>query len=152
MTDPRPADGPDTSRVEAFSDGVFAIVITLLVLDLRVPDVPKGQMWSGLLAQWPGYVAYIASFLYVAVVWLNHKAAFNRIKCMDRGLRWANLGVLFFTALLPFPTLLVSHALREDNLADQRTAVVAYALASALLCTSWLVFFHYLAHQPRSRR
>ncbi|MFI5490368.1 TMEM175 family protein [Micromonospora echinaurantiaca] len=62
----------DTSRAIAFSDAVFAIIITLLVLDLRVPDVPPGRLLFGLLEQWPGYVAYLASYAYVAVVWLNH--------------------------------------------------------------------------------
>lgn len=62
----------DTSRVEAFSDAVFAIVITLLVLDLRPPAVAPGQLLAGLLAQWPMYLAFVTSFLYIGVVWLNH--------------------------------------------------------------------------------
>lgn len=135
----------DTARAEAFSDGVFAIVITLLVLDLRVPEVEPGRLLSGLLAQWPAYTAYLASYLYVAVVWLNHKATFKRIRETDRGFHWANLFVLFTTALLPFPTAVVSHAMQEDNAADQHTAVALYALVGALLCVSWLGLFHYLA-------
>jgi uncharacterized membrane protein len=78
----------DTARVEAFSDGVFAIIITLLVLDLRKPEVGPGQLLSGLLQQWPTYLAYVTSFLYVGVVWQNHRAAFNRICLIDRGLHW----------------------------------------------------------------
>ncbi|MEW1587282.1 TMEM175 family protein [Micromonospora vinacea] len=132
----------------AFSDAIFAIIITLLVLDLRVPDVPPGRLLSGLLAQWPSYVAYLASYSYVAVVWLNHKAAFNRIQQADRGLHWTNLFVLFSTALLPFPTSVVSHALQEHNNADQRVGIAFYALVGALLCASWLAFYHYLARNP----
>ncbi|WP_176731895.1 TMEM175 family protein [Micromonospora rhizosphaerae] len=64
----------------AFSDAIVAIVITLLVLDLRVPNVRPGRVLSGLLGQWPAYVASFVSYSYVAVVWLNHKAAFNRSK------------------------------------------------------------------------
>ncbi|MGW4464978.1 TMEM175 family protein [Micromonospora sp. NPDC004704] len=134
----------DTTRAEGFSDGVLAIIITLLVLDLRVPQVESGHLLSGLLAQWPAYGAYFASYVYVAVVWLNHKATFNRIRTADRGLHWANLFVLFTTALLPFPTAVVSHALQEHNQQDQRVAVAFYALVGALVCASWLVFFHYL--------
>jgi uncharacterized membrane protein len=78
----------------AFSDGVFAIVITLLVLDLRPPRVKAGQLLRGLLEQWPTYTAYVTSYLYVAVVWLNHKAAFQRIRWLDRGTSWANFGIL----------------------------------------------------------
>lgn len=138
----------DTSRAVAFSDAIFAIIITLLVLDLRVPNVPPGRLLSGLLGQWPAYVAYLASYSYVAVVWLNHKAAFNRCQQVDRGLHWMNLFVLFTTALLPFPTIVVSHALQEHDNADQRVAISFYALIGALLCASWLAFYHYLARHP----
>lgn len=138
----------DTSRALAFSDAIFAIIITLLVLDLRVPNVPPGRLLTGLLSQWPAYVAYLASYSYVAVVWLNHKAAFNRIQQVDRGLHWMNLFVLFTTALLPFPTIVVSHALQEHNNADQRVAIAFYALIGALLCATWLAFYHYLARHP----
>ncbi|MFC4150051.1 TMEM175 family protein [Micromonospora mangrovi] len=132
----------------AFSDAIFAIIITLLVLDLRPPDVPPGHLLSGLLGQWPAYVAYLASYSYVAVVWLNHKAAFNRIQQTDRGLHWMNLLVLFTTALLPFPTIVVSHALQEHDKADQRVAIAFYALIGASLCATWLAFYHYLARRP----
>jgi uncharacterized membrane protein len=135
----------DTRRAEAFSDAVFAIVITLLVLDLHPPEAAQGQLLQGLLNQWPTYLAYVTSYAYVAVVWLNHKAAFRRIRYADRGLHWANLGILFTTALLPFPTAVVSNAVEEGNGADIRTAVALYALVGALLSLSWLVFFHYLA-------
>ncbi|MEV1155864.1 TMEM175 family protein [Micromonospora chokoriensis] len=138
----------DTSRAVAFSDGILAIIITLLVLDLQVPDVPPGRLLPGLLSQWPSYAAYLASYSYVAVVWLNHKAAFNRIQQTDRGLHWVNLFVLFSTALLPFPTAVVSHALQEHNNMDQRVAIAFYALIGALLCAAWLAFYHYLAKNP----
>ncbi len=135
-------------RAEAFSDGVIAIVITLLVLDLRPPHGQPGQLLSGLLQQWPTYLAYAASYLYVAVVWLNHKAAFARIRVMNRGLHWANFGVLATTALLPFPTSVVAEAIENGNRTDARVAVALYALIGALLCASWWLFFHYLARHP----
>ena len=94
----------DTRRAEAFSDGVLAIIITLLVLELKPPQGEPGRLLAGLLAQWPTYLAYVTSYLYVAVIWLNHKATFKRIHTIDRGLHWANVGVLFTTALLPFAT------------------------------------------------
>ena len=139
----------DTARVEAFSDGVFAIIITLLVLDVRTPMVGPGQLLSGLLQQWPTYLAYVTSFLYVGVVWQNHHAAFDRIRLIDHGLHWANLGLLFTTALLPFPTVVISDAIQKGNAADARTAVGLYALIGALLCVSWLVFFRYLSRHPQ---
>ncbi|BCB76150.1 hypothetical protein GCM10022251_68220 [Phytohabitans flavus] len=139
---------PDTGRAEAFSDGVLAIVITLLVLNLRVPVTEPGDLREGLLDQWPAYVAYVASFGNVAVVWLNHRAAFARLRRSSRGLQWANLFVLFTTVLLPFPTAVVSRALQDENLTDQRTAVVLYALANILLSVSWAMFFQYLMRHP----
>jgi uncharacterized membrane protein len=139
----------DTTRALAFSDGVFAIIITLLVLDLHLPRVPAGRLLAGLLGQWPAYLAYLASYAYVAVIWLNHKHAFLRIRAMDRGLHWANLGLLFWTALLPFPTAVLSAALTRGNPADERTAVAFYALIGALLCGSFLTLFRYLSHHPR---
>jgi uncharacterized membrane protein len=138
----------DTRRAESFADAVFAIVITLLVLELRPPDAAPGQMLSGLLQQWPTYLAYVTSYLYIAVVWLNHKHAFLRIRWMSRGLHWANLGILFTTALLPFATALIADAMQEGNPADERTAVTVYALIGVLLCGSWVVFFRYLSHHP----
>lgn len=144
----RKNDEADTSRAVAFSDGIFAIIITLLVLDLQPPEAEPGQLLSGLLRQWPTYLAYLTSYLYVAVVWLNHKGAFRRIRSTDRGLHWVNFGVLFTTALLPFPTAVISATIREGNLADEQTAVALYALIGALLCASWLAFYHYLSQHP----
>jgi uncharacterized membrane protein len=138
----------DTVRAEAFSDGVLAIIITLLVLDLRPPDAEPGQLLSGLLRQWPAYLAYVISYLYVGIVWTNHKAAFRRIHWMDQGLHWANLLVLFTTALLPFPTAVVSRTLEIGNLADESVAIAFYALIGTLLSLSWLVFYQYLCFHP----
>jgi uncharacterized membrane protein len=138
----------DTARLESFSDGVLAIIITLLVLDLRPPEAEPGGLDRGLTDQWPTYVAFLTSFLYVGVVWLNHHAAFRRIRLVDRGLHWTNLGLLFTTALLPFPTAVVADAIEAGEPADARTAVVLYAVIGSLLCVSWLVFFIYLASHP----
>lgn len=67
----------DTNRAEAFSDAVIAIVITLLVLELTPPETEPGELLAGLLGQWPTYLAYAASYIYLAVIWLNHKSAFS---------------------------------------------------------------------------
>jgi uncharacterized membrane protein len=132
----------DTERVEAFSDGVFAIVITLLVLDLRAPEPAHGTLLAGLGRQWPAYVAYIASFSYVGVIWLNHHEAFSRIRRVNRGLQFANLFLLFTTALIPFPTAVVSQTLIEGiGSDDARTAVAFYAIMAAAMCASWLILY-----------
>ena len=148
LSQTRTGERADTGRAEAFSDAVLAIIITLLVLDLRPPEFSPGKLWIGLLQPWPTYLAYVTSYLYVGVVWTNHKAAFRRIRYIDRGLHWANLGILFTTALLPFPTAVIAQAMQHGNRADERTAVAFYALIGALLCASWLIFFRYLSHHP----
>ncbi|MET0725137.1 MAG: TMEM175 family protein [Leifsonia sp.] len=132
----------------AFSDGVIAIVITLLILDLRPPTTEPGGLLAALLDEWPTYLAYAASYTYLAVIWLNHKAAFTRIQEMDRGLQWSNLGILATLALIPWPTAVIAETARTGNLADERVAVALYAIVGALLCLSWLVFFSHLARHP----
>ena len=138
----------EPGRAVAFSDAIIAIVITLLVLDLRPPKSEPGELMAGLLAEWPTYLAYAASYTYLAVIWMNHKAAFTRIKEMDIGLQWANLGLLATLALVPWPTAVIAETARTGNLQDERVAVALYALIGALLCVAWLVFFSYLARHP----
>jgi uncharacterized membrane protein len=139
----------DTTRVEAFSDGVFAIAMTALVFDLKNPDHRPGHLLQGLLDQWPAYGSFLASFIYIGVIWMNHHAAFTRICRVDRRLRFANLGVLLQTVLLPFPTAVMSATLQEHNVYDQRIAVALYALFGALLCIAWIAFFHNLVRRPQ---
>ncbi|WP_426323525.1 TMEM175 family protein [Microbacterium sp. E-13] len=138
----------DPSRAIAFSDAIIAIVITLLVLDLRPPKTEPGGLLAGLLDEWPTYLAYAASYVYLAVIWMNHKSAFTRIREMDVGLQWMNLAILATLALVPWPTAVIAETARTGNLADEKAAVALYALIGALLCLSWLFFFNYLARHP----
>jgi len=138
----------DTRRVEAFSDGVFAIAITLLVLDLHVPDFEPGRLLHDLGHLWGAYIAYVSSFLYIGVIWLNHHNAFTRIHRIDWGLQWANLGLLFMTALLPFPTAVLSAALQSGATSDRRIAVVLYALIAGGMAATWLALFQRLSQHP----
>src|SRR5664280_1142732 len=85
---------PGTARVEAFSDGVLAVAITLLVLDLKVPHVEHGSVWPPLLDQWPGYAAYVTSFLSIGIMWMNHHSLFVMIARADRKLLFVNLLLL----------------------------------------------------------
>jgi uncharacterized membrane protein len=138
----------ESNRVEAFSDGVFAIVITLLILDLKAP-ASRGAVLHDLLVQWPAYVAYLASFGYVGVIWVNHHNLFTRIARVDGGLLWRNLVLLLATSVLPFPTAVVSSAFQNGSLADRRVALVLYTLAGIAAAATWWVLFHYLSRAPR---
>ncbi|WP_086724179.1 TMEM175 family protein [Streptomyces carpinensis] len=139
----------ETGRVEAFSDGVFAVAITILALEMTTPAHGRGGLLSALLRQWPAYLGYLTSFAYIGVIWLNHHQAFARIRVVDRGLHAANLVLLFTTAALPFPTGVLVDTLREEIAgADVRTAVVLYAIVAAAMCASWVWTYVQLTRRP----
>lgn len=136
----------DTSRVEAFSDAVLAIAITILALEMVAPPHESGELMNALVRQWPVYLGYLTSFAYIGVIWLNHHQAFTRIRVVDRGLHAANLTLLLTSASLPFPTGVLSEAIQEDlSSRDARTAVALYALIAAAMCASWFWIFVHLA-------
>jgi uncharacterized membrane protein len=130
---------PSPARLEAFSDGVFAIIITLLVLDLKVPrqDGLDGRsLGDALLHQWPVYLAFVLSFLQVGVVWVNHHTMFHYIRRSDHLLLVANLLLLLCVALLPFTTATLSEYVRGSESARRLSALIY----SAVLCVAGLFF------------
>ncbi|MCG5439996.1 TMEM175 family protein [Micromonospora foliorum] len=137
-----------TDRMTAFSDGVFAIVITLLVIELRVPEYHEGELLTGLLDEGASYLAFVVSFVYIGVLWLNHHALLRLIRGTTLTLSWINLGVLFGAVIIPFPTAVLASAFTHGDTDDQRAAVALYALAAALMSAPWLVFFGYLHRHP----
>jgi uncharacterized membrane protein len=116
----------DTGRVVAFSDGVFAISITLLVLEIK-PPAGYGNLLHDLLALWPSYLAYAVTFLFIGQVWANHHVMFDHILAADRIVLLLNTLLLMSVAFLPFATSVLAGALRSGD--GRRTAVVFYALA-----------------------
>ena len=124
-----------TGRTEAFSDGVFAIAITLLVLEIRVPESSFAHMWSGIAHQWPSYLAYVTSFLTIGGIWMVHHGIFRRLQYANRELMLTNLLLLMAVAFLPFPTKLMAEAIHDTGAA--RAAAIFYG--GALLVISLLV-------------
>jgi uncharacterized membrane protein len=122
----------DTGRVEAFSDGVFAIAITLLVLDISVAPEDYAHLRHALLHEWPAYLAYVTSFLTVGSVWMAHHNLFSRLRFIDPTLLRFNLLLLMGAAFLPFPTSVLAQALHHGDTAE-RTAVAFYGAAALVI-------------------
>jgi uncharacterized membrane protein len=139
-----------TGRVEAFSDGVMAIAITLLVLDLKVPaldDVRDGHLVEALAARWPSYVAYLAAFLSIGIIWLNHRTLVDRIRRFDARLHWLNLMLLLGVATLPWPTALVAEYVQRGG-PDASAAAALYGLTATFMALPWGFMWRHLADRP----
>jgi len=122
-----PADASyslNTTRLEAFSDGVFAIAITLLVLDLSLPR--HGPPLERVLHAWPSFLAYVVSFLTIGAAWLGHTALTDRLMRADHIFLRLNLLLLLAVAFLPFPTRLVANELHDVE--NERVFVTMYGL------------------------
>lgn len=129
--------GMDSSRVEAFSDGVFAIAITLLVLDLIVPGHEEAHeigLAAALAAEWPSYFAYLVSFLVIGIIWINHHTMFAMVDRVDRRVLFVNLLLLLTISVIPFPTRLLAEYLLDGD------AGVAAAVYSATMFAMGLAF------------
>ena len=149
MTDSGPRRLSESSRVEAFSDGVFSIAITLLVLELAIPAT-RGDFAHELADEWVSYIAYLAAFANIGVLWMGHHTAFSRIRAVDAGLLWRNLVLLLTVSVVPFPTAVIASAFRVGTPADQAAAVVSYAVVGMASGVAWLLLFRYLARHPGS--
>jgi TMEM175 potassium channel family protein len=135
----------DKTRLEAFSDGVFAIAITLLVLDLRVPHT-DGSLASALGHRWPAFAAYAVSFATIGVIWVNHHTLFRHFERADRILLFLNVAFLACVAFIPFPTSLVS-GYGTAGTRNATTAALVYGGTMVLLA----LLFNALWHYGRSR-
>ncbi|HUB99836.1 MAG TPA: TMEM175 family protein [Solirubrobacterales bacterium] len=105
----------NTNRLEAFSDGVFAIAITLLVLEIQIPEPGSGRLSHELAAQWPSYAAFFISFLTIGIIWINHHAMLRRLARADHSILIWNLFLLMTVSILPFTTALMAQYLKESE-------------------------------------
>lgn len=138
--------GIDKSRLEAFSDGVLAVVITLLVLDLHVDPTAPETLGAQVAHEWPSFAAYAVSFFVVGVIWVNHHALFALVSGADRSMLFVNLLLLMFVTAIPFTTASLSGFLtRADGSAT--TAVLLYGAAMEGMALSFTLL---LARMARS--
>lgn len=131
----------DTYRLEAFSDGVFSIAITLLALDLRVPLIEAsagpGPLAQALASQWPSYLAFAASFASILIMWINHHGIFRTVRKATPQLFFANGLLLLLTTATPFTTALVARYLRAPS-ASVAVAVYSGSFILISLAYNWL--------------
>jgi uncharacterized membrane protein len=126
-----------TGRIEAFSDGVFAIAITLLILEIAVPESDFGNLWRGIGHQWPSYLAYATSFITIGGLWMVHHGIFRRLEYANTAVMRLNLALLMAVSFLPFPTKLLAEAIHKTD--AERAAVIFYGgtlLAISLLLSA----------------
>ena len=131
-----------TQRLEAFSDGVFAIAITLLIIEIGVPLVTSAEsLREELWNLWPNYFAYILSFITIGIYWANHNAFFRMFVRTDHYFLMLNVFFLMAIAFLPFPTAVLGEYL--DDAAERKTAVAFYIMGLAVPAICWLFMWLY---------
>ncbi len=137
-----------TSRLEAFSDGVFAIAITLLVLDLAVPPQTESErdgLWAALGHEWPSYFAYLVSFLVIGIIWINHHTMLTLVERVDRPVLFANLLLLLTVSVIPFPTRLLAEYLLEP---DAHVAAAVYSATMLIVGVAFSGLFLSISRRP----
>jgi uncharacterized membrane protein len=129
-----------TNRLEAFSDGVFAIAITLLVLELNVPT--GDHLWHDLKEEWPSFAAFFVSFWVIGIIWVNHHAVMDHLARADRGVLYLNLLLLFTVVFIPYPTALLAEQLKSGE--DEKVAAVIYSASFFAMGLSFSLLWTYI--------
>jgi uncharacterized membrane protein len=143
-------EAKETGRIEAFSDGVFAIAVTLLVLELRVPQLAEeatnAELWAALLIRWPSYLAYLVSFATILIVWVNHHRIFTIIQRSDSRFLFLNGLLLLVVTTIPFPTALLAEFLQKPS---ATVACAIYTGTYVLLALAFNAFWRYASYRNR---
>ena len=136
----------DRSRLEAFSDGVFAVAITLLALNLSVAGPGHGKLSHQLASQWPAYVAYLVSFFTIGIIWVNHHALVQNIAVVNRTLLFLNLALLAVVVAIPFATATMADYLTASG-ADGHVAMALYAGVLEAMSLAFMALFEWTLHE-----
>jgi uncharacterized membrane protein len=138
----------DRSRLEAFSDGVFAVAITLLAFNIAVRGPGHGPLARQLAHLWPSFLAYLVSFFVIGIIWVNHHAVVQGIRVVDRTLLFLNLVLLMFVVLIPFATTVVADY-RLSRSWDSRVSVAVYAGVFFGMSVGFGAVFEWILHGER---
>ncbi len=125
----------EKGRLEAFTDGVIAVVITIMVLELKPPHEAT---WPAMFANWPVFVSYVMSFIYVGIYWNNHHHLLHLVKHINGRVMWANLTVLFWLSLFPFTTAWLNEAHGEHGEFPAPLPVLAYGVVLLMTAFAWI--------------
>ena len=132
-------------RLEAFSDGVFAVAITLLVIEIAVPT--GEDLWHQLKEEWPSFASFFVSFWVIGIIWVNHHGLLDHLKRTDRPVLYLNLLVLMTVVFIPFSTALMADHLKSG--ADEKVAALVYALAFLAMGIAFNLFWTYIVKHRR---
>ena len=135
----------ETSRLETFADGVFAIAATLLIIDVSV-KAPGAALGHAVLHAWPAYAAYAVSFVTIGIMWVNHHACMRVIAAADTTFLTLNLLLLMCIAFVPFPTNLIADHIRDNGL---RAAALTYGVTLTATAVCFALFWFYAARDRR---
>ena len=141
----------DRGRLEAFSDGVFAVAITLLALNLAVGGPGHGPLLQQLGQHWPTFIAYLISFFTIGIIWVNHHALMTNIRVVDRTLLFLNLLLLLFVVVIPFATATMAEYLTSGG-QDAHTAMALYALVFEGMSLAFCFIFGWTLGEGRWHR
>ena len=140
----------ETGRLEAFSDGIFAIAATLLVLEITLPHLEEpGQLGQALLDLWPSYLAYATSFLTIWIMWVNHHSVMRQLREADHRFLFINLGLLMLIAFVPFPTILLADYAWGGN---GEAAALTYGITLTITAVFFNLLWRYAAWNNRLLR
>lgn len=144
------ATSQGTGRIEAFSDGVIAIAITLLVLEIKVPQVPEGlhsSLTDELLKLWPSYGSFLTSFLIIGIIWINHHQMYKMIERTNHAFLALNVIFLMVISFLPFPTGVLAEYLREGR--EQQAATILYVGSQLAMAITYNLLWRYASYNSR---
>jgi uncharacterized membrane protein len=148
MEDPHRDEEKETGRVEAFSDGVIAIAITLLILEIKVPKATEAApagLWGGLLSLWPSFLAFVTSFGTILVMWVNHHRIFRLVRATDYPFLYCNGLLLLMITFVPFPTALLAEHLAVP---EATVATAVYAGTFVMTALAFNGVWRYLRRHP----
>jgi uncharacterized membrane protein len=137
----------DTARLETFADGVMAIAITLLILEVKVPHVEGGALWSALAHEWPSYAGFLVSFLTIGIIWVNHHHMFKLIGRSTHAFLLLNVVFLMMICILPWPTALVADYIRDPD--GRVVATVVYGGVMTSVAVMFNLVWRYASTNSR---